>query len=411
MMEAGLRVAFFPDTYDEIDGVANTSRQFEAFARKRGLPFLTVCGGTSDKVERDGSLWRITRRRGRIGFPLDKKHDFDLLFWRHYRAVAEAVHKFAPDFLHITGPSDVGQLGALVAHRLRIPLAASWHTNLHQYAEQRASALVRLLPENLRGRLRAQIRKSCLLAILRFFRIPRVLFAPNPELMDLLAKGTGKAVYPMKRGVDTALFTPERRDRTDGEFVIGYVGRLTVEKNVRFLAEIERVLANSGFSNFRFSIVGQGAEEPWLRAHMRRADFTGVLQGEALARAYAGMDAFVFPSCTDTFGNVVLEALACGVPAIVTHHGGPQFVVRHGETGFVARDAGEFVAWIRHLAENPQRLQRMREMARADARGASWDIIFEGMYAAYECELRSGSAGRTAVYARPHPTVATPRLG
>jgi len=388
--------------------VANTSRQFEAFARRRRLPFLIVCGGATDRVERDGSVERITCRRGRVGFPLDRKHDFDLLFWRHYGLVEDAVRRIAPDFLHITGPSDVGQLGALVAHRLRIPLAASWHTNLHQYAEQRASGLVGVLPKGLRDQLARQIRESSLRALLRFYKIPQVLFAPNPELMELLAIGTTKPVHPMERGVDVSLFTPERRDRTGRDFVIGYVGRLTVEKNIRYLAEIEQALLAAGLSDFRLSIVGQGAEEPWLKANLRRAEFAGVLKDESLARAYANMDAFVFPSRTDTFGNVVLEALACGVPAIVTDGGGPQYIVRHGETGFVARNANEFVSAIRELAANPEKLAVMRLAARASVSRSSWDTIFEGLYTAYEQGLRRGATAWKNLPVRPRPTVATP---
>lgn len=404
----GLRVAFFPDTYDEIDGVANTSRQFGAFAKRRGLPLLIVCGGDCDKTEEDGSVLRITRRRGPVGFPLDCKHDFDLLFWRHYGYIADRVRDFGPDVLHITGPSDVGQIGALVAHRLQIPLAASWHTNLHEYAEQRGSNAVRFLPEDLRRRIGEQIRESSLSAILRFYQIPQMLFAPNCELMDMLAQATRKPVYPMERGVDVELFTPGRRDQTSHQFVIGYVGRLTVEKNIRLLAEIERVLMQSGFVNFRFFVVGQGAEEAWLKENMRTTDFAGVLRGEALARAYANMDVFVFPSRTDTFGNVVLEALACGVPAIVTDRGGPQFIVRHGETGFRARDVSEFAEYIRHLAGNPGVLQTMREAARAAACRASWDTIFDGVYAAYERGLRSGFAARKRIRARWRPQGSQP---
>ena len=407
-MDQRLRVAFFPDTYDEINGVANTSRQFEAFARRRGLPFLIVCGGTSDKVERNGLVERITCRRGRVGFPLDRKHNFDLLFWRHYRLVENAVRRFAPDFLHITGPSDVGQLGAFIAYRLRIPLAASWHTNLHEYAEQRVSGLTGILPERLREGAGRKIHDASLRALLQFYKIAQVVFAPNPDLMELLAIGTGRPVYPMERGVDVELFSPERRDRTGGDFVIGYVGRLTVEKNIRYLVEIERALVESGFSNFRISVVGQGAEEPWLKANLRRADFPGVLKDEALARAYANMDAFVFPSRTDTFGNVVLEALACGVPAVVTASGGPQFIIRHGETGFVARDTREFVLAIRESAENPGKLAAMRRAARASACRSTWDTIFQGLYGAYEQGLRSGATAWKNLPVRPRTTVVTP---
>lgn len=390
--------------------MANTCRQFEAFARRRGLCFLIICGGERDKIETDGSVTRVTCRRGPIGFPLDKKHFFDLAFWRHYGRAGEQVRKFKPDIVHITGPSDVGQLGALIAHRLRIPLAASWHTNLHQYAERRASGpLLGFLPKRSRERIGAAISESSLSALLWFYGFSQVLFAPNAELMDMLKKGTGKPVYSMQRGVDTDLFNPQRRDRAGDEFVIGYVGRLTVEKNIRFLAQLERSLIESGLSNFRFSIAGQGAEEQWLKANMRVCDFQGVLRGQALARAYANMDAFVFPSRTDTFGNVVLEALASGVPGIVTDSGGPQFIVKEGETGFIARNPEEFVVHVRNLAAQPQQLRIMREAARASALGASWDGIFEGVYKGYECGLLDRAAKRKDVRARPQAAVATSR--
>lgn len=396
-MEKGIRVAFFPDTYDEIDGVANTSRQFEAFARRRGLDFLVVCGGAQNQIESDGCVTRIMCRRGPIAFPLDKKHDFDLAFWRHYERVAEAVRQFAPDIVHITGPSDVGQLGALIAHRLNVPLAASWHTNLHEYAERRALHLLGLLPRPAQAALGTMIRESSLTAILRFYQIPTILFAPNPELMDTLAKRTEKVVYSMKRGVDTALFTPGKRDRTDRLLTIGYVGRLTIEKDIHLLADLESALDRSGLSDFRFSIVGQGAEEPRLKSRMRRADFHGVLQGEALARAYANMDIFVFPSRTDTFGNVVLEALASGVPAIVTNAGGPRFIVQCDETGFVARCFQDFVYCIQLLEREPEKLRVMRQAARASALNVSWERIFAGIYDDYRRELQTRTVARKNV--------------
>jgi len=411
MTDSSLRVAFFPDAYDEIDGVANTSRQFEAFALRRELPFLTVHGGTANETHKVGTTLRVTRRRGRFGFALDKKHDFDLAFWRHLHAVESVVREFEPDILHITGPSDVGQLGVAIAHRLRIPLAASWHTNVHQYAQQRASASLSFLPAGLKQRFGAAIRKGSLLATLRYYHIAQVLFAPNQELIDVIEGGTGKSCYRMHRGVDTNLFDPRRRDRTDDNFVIGYVGRLTTEKNIRDLATLELNLIQSGLTKFRFLIVGQGAEESWLRANMQNADFTGVLRGEALARAYANMDVFAFPSQTDTYGNVVLEALASGVPAVVTNDGGPRFIVRSGETGLVARNLQEFCASIMSLATRPAQKQNMRAAARTYAMTASWDAVFESVYSGYERGLRNGVPAGKKIRMRPHPGMAATHLG
>ncbi len=406
-----LRVAFFPCCYDEIDGGAHTSRHFEAFAIRRGLPFLTVHGGTANDLHEAGSVLRMTRRRGRIGFPLDKKHDFDLAFWRHLNAVEAEVRKFDPDILHITGPSDVGQLGLAIAHRLRIPLAASWHTNVHQYAEQRGSAMLSFFPSGFSRRVGAAFRHGSLLATLRFYHAAQLLFAPNQELIDVIERGTGKPCYPMHRGVDTDLFAPRRRDRSGETFVIGYVGRLTVEKNIRDLVDLEQLLLREGLTNFRFLIVGQGAEESWLRANMKQADFTGVLRGEALARAYANMDVFAFPSRTDTYGNVVLEALASGVPAVVTDSGGPRFIVRDGETGFVARDLQELAARIQSLATRPAQRETMRAAARAHAMTASWDAVFESVYAGYERGLRDTVGIGKRIRMRSPAGVAATHLG
>src|SRR5262249_38419516 len=152
------------------------------------------------------------------------KHDFDLLFWRYLSAVKQKVSNFRADVIHITGPSDVGMLGALVADQLKIPLVASWHTNVHEYAKQRALPLLKLLPANIRLIVAEWIQSVSLRLIARFYKIPRVLFAPNPELIRLMETLTGKPCYPMGRGVDLNLFSPRRRTRHDGEFVFGYVG-------------------------------------------------------------------------------------------------------------------------------------------------------------------------------------------
>ena len=138
---------------------------------------------------------------------------------------------------------------------------------------------------------------------------------------------------------------------------------------------------------------------------MRQADFSGVLMGESLARAYANMDSFAFPSRTDTYGNVVLEALASGVPAVVTDAGGPRFIVREGETGFVAHNDEQFVASVRRLAADPAQLPAMRAAARAHALTASWDAVFESVYSAYERTLKNCAASGKKIRMRPHTVV------
>lgn len=219
----------------------------------------------------------------------------------------------------------------------------------------------------------------------KFYSIAQVLYAPNPELCALLKKATGRECFLMSRGVDTELFSPEKRLREEGDEtqLLGFVGRLSIEKNITLLAQIHAELLARGITNFRFLIVGHGAEEQWLRERMPQAEFTGVLKGEALSQAYANMDLLVFPSHTDTFGNVVLEALASGVPAVVTPDGGPKTIVREGVTGRVVKDE-DFTDAVAGILGDAALHTKMREAAREYSLTASWDAVFEGVYAGYQ---------------------------
>jgi glycosyltransferase involved in cell wall biosynthesis len=207
--------------------------------------------------------------------------------------------------------------------------------------------------------------------------------APNRELVEMLAAATGRRSKIMARGVDTDLFSPAKRTVDDGVFRLGFVGRLRAEKDVRILPELAKKLVEAGKTNFEFLIVGEGSERQFLEENIERAQFPGFLSGEPLAAAYANMDVFVFPSETDTFGNVIQEAAASGVPSIVTEKGGPKFLVGEGETGFVAADLDMFAQRIIELMDDAEQLSRMKGSARDFALKRSWDSVFDGVYDAY----------------------------
>ena len=379
------RVAYFPDSFHEVNGVAHTSRHFEAFARWRNLPFLCVrAGDRTQQFTENGNVCTLELPRGFLSFALEKDLRYDPAFLRHVPLINEVVERFQPDLIHITGPSEVGMLGAWLALDMGLPLAASWHTNVHEYLARRSEWFLRLLPDQQSAQIGQIIEDLTMATAARFYSVAQVLFAPNPELCALLERATGLPCRLMPRGVDAELFSPakRKRDPNDRDQVLGFVGRLSVEKNVALLAQVQQELEQMGHGSFRFLIVGHGAEEAWLRERLPRAEFTGVLHGEELATAYANMDLFVFPSHTDTFGNVVLEALASGVPAIVTPDGGPCTIVRDGETGRIVPDAG-FAAAVSGVLADPAKHAQMRRAARAYALTASWDSVFEGVYDAY----------------------------
>jgi glycosyltransferase involved in cell wall biosynthesis len=377
------RVALFTDSFHEVNGVALTSREFAKFARARFHPFFAVYPGPRTERRRRGSFEAFELAHSRALLRLERDLAFDLLFFRHRRAVRRALAAFRPDLVHITGPGHIGMLGAFAAYDLRVPLVASWHTNVHEFGSRRLAKILAGMPERWREPVTAFAERKSLDLVIRFYKLARMLFAPNPELVRMLTSRTGRPVRLMQRGIDIALFTPEKRKRVDAHFVIGYAGRLSPEKNVRMLAAFDRILKEQGLRDYRFLIVGDGSERAWLREHLDNAELPGLLQGEALAAAYAAMDVFVFPSETDTFGNVVLEAMASGVPVVASGRGGPQFLIEPGVTGFLASGADGFADAVLALASDSQRRLEMGRAARAAAAERKWDAVFEGVYEDY----------------------------
>jgi phosphatidylinositol alpha 1,6-mannosyltransferase len=382
------RVAFFTDTFREINGVALTSRQLVDFARRRGYPFLCIRGAEETRLTREDSVIHLELARSALAFDLDKGLRHDPTLWRHHPRVAQELDEFEPDIVHVVSPGDVSEIGVYASRRRKLPLAISWHTNLHEFGALRLGRMLDWVPEKERRSIVQFSEAQILNAMLAFYRMGDVLYAPNDELVEMLREQTGRPVFLMKRGIDAGLFSPHRRTISDGILRLGSVGRITPEKNVRFLRELETGLCRAGVPPFRFLIVGDGSELEWLSQNLSSAELPGILRGEALAEAYANMDIFTFPSRTDTFGNVVLEALASGVPAVVTSAGGPKFIVREGVSGFVAENDADFVDRTAQLLGDPELRSRMGQAARQQALAESWDAVFETVYDGYRYGIR-----------------------
>ena len=393
---AAVRAAFLPDTFHEVNGVAHTSRQFELFARRHEIPFLSIHGGPENGCFTDRSIRVVQLKRGPLSVGLDANLHYDPLLFRYARQVQAEIQQFGADVIHITGPGDMGTLGCRVARRLGIPLAISWHTNLHEYAALRLERLLAFCGPAVSRRAGACAQRVALSILKRFYRRAAICLAPNQELVQFVGDLTGRPVFLMKRGVDTRLFSPQRRSHNlaGHPFRIGYVGRLTAEKNVRFLRELVQSLRGLGRTDFELLIVGEGRERSWLEHHLPDAILTGVLRDERLADAYASMDVFVFPSRTDTFGNVVLEAMASGVPAVVMSAGGPGFVVESGVSGFVAHSDWEFITAVNQLMNSETLRLKMSAAARRYACAQCWDAVFQQVFCAYEACYRLPSSIR-----------------
>jgi phosphatidylinositol alpha 1,6-mannosyltransferase len=193
----------------------------------------------------------------------------------------------------------------------------------------------------------------------------------------------------MAHGVDTEAYSPQRRCRRDRSFCIGYVGRLTPEKNVRLFVDLEKSLLAQGHRNFRFTLIGEGNERDWLRKRLEFGETPGILRGKALAEAFANMDVFVFPSRTDTFGLVLLEAMASGVPVVASPETGARVGIRHGVTGFHAQDLHSFTQSVQQLMNSEPLRQRIGAEARVFTCSNVWNGAFEQLYRTYERGLEA----------------------
>jgi len=395
-MTASPRVALFCETYHEINGVALTARQLVAYAKRHDLPLLAIHGGKNPGVWNEGKVRRTELKRswGSVGIERDLEYDF--FFWRYLNRIRKELQLFRPDVIHITSPGELGQLGVYLSRRLDVPLVASWHTNFHQFAARRFEKLIGFLPGKISPPAVGWSEEQGLRVLLWFYNFAKVTLAPTEALVEWLEKELGKPSFLMPRGVDGEQFNPKRRTVNDETLRLGFVGRVTPEKGVRLLRDIETELGNRGLDNFRILIVGDGSEVMWLKKRLKHGEFAGVLRGEDLARAYANMDLFVFPSRTDTFGNVVQEAAASGVPSVVTNEGGPKHLVVAGKTGLIAETNAQFVAKVAELALDRNRLREMGQAARKRVSGVSWDGAFEKTYLAYRACL-PGEAAENAV--------------
>ncbi|HEY1421057.1 MAG TPA: glycosyltransferase family 1 protein [Candidatus Dormibacteraeota bacterium] len=286
------------------------------------------------------------------------------------------VEAFSPDVIHAVNPVVLGASGIQIARSNGIPLVASYHTHLPRYLGHYAMGFLESIAWDWLRTLHNQAAIN--------------LCTSSPIADELMAKGFERVRVAWRGGVDLNLFNPSRMSRemrmrlggdTDDAILL-YVGRLSAEKGLeRLRACLE---ANPGV---RLAMVGDGPHRPALERHFAgtRVRFLGRLQGESLAAAYASADVFVFPSETDTFGLVLLEALASGCPVVAARAGGVSDIVRDGQDGilFDPSDIHALPEAAARLARPSAQRQLMRWSGRMRAEGWSWDSAVDDLRANY----------------------------
>lgn len=296
-----------------------------------------------------------------------------------------AIDAFRPDIVHIATEATLGLATLHYCRRREIPTVSSFHTNFDMYADHYRVGFIR----------------PTIWRYLRWFHNRTLAtFVPSrATIADLEARGFERLeLWP--RGVDATVFRPDRpgRERVRGalgfgpdDVVIGHVSRIAAEKNVGYLgAALEKVAETR--PSAKVLIVGDGPARPELERRLPGARFVGYKTGEDLADHYAAADLFAFASRTETFGNVILEAMASGLPVVAVAEGGPIDIVDEGVTGhLVAPGAGvsAFVDALVRLVDDGLSRRAMAASARAYAERQSWDAIMHRLGARYAEILKS----------------------
>jgi phosphatidylinositol alpha 1,6-mannosyltransferase len=287
------------------------------------------------------------------------------------------VEREHPEVIHVATPGPVGLCGLAAAKTLGLPLVGSYHTELGPYALQLTRDLL--------------VAEAFDRYVEWFYRQCSLVLGPTAAVADALAqKGMTTSVWG--RGVDTARFTPARRDEAlrvrllgDGNVLLLFVGRLSTEKRVEVLLEAFARL-QAAMPGARLVLAGGGPSRAGFEEKAPPGTtFLGELHGDELATLYASADAFCFPSTTDTFGQVMLEAAASGLPAAAAAAGGALELVQDGRTGLLAPpdDPIALAAAIRELSAFPERRRRFGQAARAAALERTWQRSFDELTHAY----------------------------
>ncbi len=360
------RAAVFCDTLDNVDGVSIGLRRIVHEMREDGREVF-LCGAHGDdtvNTTREGS--ELVRFPTLGHFPIPGYADYDI-GWPSFVEVIRWLTDKEIDLVVATTPGPVGIIAMMAAKLLDIPVIGQYHTNVGDFAE-------RQLGDKTIGRIVNGLASWVYNGMNEVATPTHATATKIIEQLDVREQ----RVRVVRRGVDTQRFHPGHEDPSfwrkhglQGRNTLLYVGRVSPEKNLEFLTRAFQQLVDHG-ADIELAVVGDGPYREAMaeQLHDYPVAFTGYLRGEQLAAAFASSDLFVFPSTTDTFGNVVMEALASGTPALVSDVGGPAELVKHRETGLVLpaiEDTSRWIDAIETLVLDRNRLQQMGRSARGFA--------------------------------------------
>ena len=360
--------AWFTDTLDDVNGVATTIRKMTAAGVAAGKELTVVV--SRNELQTDDVPIKNFKPIGEFELP---EYELQKLSFPPVLQILDYIQREKFTEIIISTPGPIGLTGLLAAKLLNLQTSGIYHTDFPQY--------IRILTED-------SFLESVAWRYMHWFygQLDTVFVNSEEYRQSWIKRGfdpTKLKIFP--RGLDTELFHPARRDPAffekfgaqNGEVRLLYVGRVSREKDLDLLATAYRRLREEGLP-IQLFVVGHGPYSEEFSRSLPEAFFTGYLTGKDLAAAYASADIFVFPSTTDTFGNVIIEAQASGVPVVVSDSGGPKELVTENETGLITKshDVDDFVRAIRTLVVDRSLRERMGSRARKSVIDRTWPAAF-----------------------------------
>ncbi len=303
----------------------------------------------------------------------------DYRFGFCHNRIGQELDRFAPDLIHISTPDMVGRKFLQYARKKGIPTGSAFHTDFPSYLSYYRLGFAEKLAWDY---------------LVRFYNACDVVLAPNESTkLKLVSKGV-RNIELWSRGIDRKLFDPARRSEklrlswsAEGKTVFIYAGRFVLYKDIEVVISLYRRFMEEGYGDrVRFVMIGSGPEEERMMRQMPEAVFAGYLTGESLPEAYASGDVFIFPSTTEAFCNVVLEALASGLPSVVSDEGGCMELVKRSRAGFVARagDVDSFFTACLRLLQDGACLSDMKALGLEFVEDKLWSRINQVLIDRYE---------------------------
>jgi glycosyltransferase involved in cell wall biosynthesis len=368
--------AWFTDTLEDVNGVSTTIRKMAAEARDAGAQLTVVT--SRGELTLDGLPIKNFKPIGEFNLP---EYELQKLSFPPILRMLDYIQRENFSEIIISTPGPIGLTALLAGKMLNLETSGIYHTDFPQY--------IRILTED-------SFLESLAWKYMHWFygQLDTIFVNSEQYRQSWIDRGIDAAKLKiLPRGLDTRLFTPGRSDPefwkrfgSNGTGVrLLFVGRVSKEKDLDILVQAFRNLRRENIP-VQLSIVGHGPYSNTLAEIMPEACYTGYLNGTELAEAYASSDLFVFPSTTDTFGNVIIEAQAAGLPAIVSDVGGPRELVTDGANGLVTKalDATDFTRAIRRLVKDEPLRKQMSAAARLSVEDRSWPGAFRKFWAATE---------------------------